>query len=321
MGRNTKWIEGHPDESAQEVASRALSARLERMWHYLDRADRQTQQDIEDVHQLRVFARRAAAAMEIFDAWLPPRRGRWMRKQVKRVRKAAGDARDLDVLVMRWTERSRIDPSDQTALLLDELADHRRWAQLPIGEIHEKLARKRFEHRVKKFIERVYLRGPRQPCHDRLDCLARASLGRLVGPFLEASRLESPDVQALHAFRIQSKQIRYAMEIFGGAFDESFRRDLYPLVAELQDRLGAINDHVTAHAYLCTWRDQANECATREALDGAIDNEGRDIERSRQEFLAWWTGQRRDDLRRRFAQYLQVPDAHGEAPRGIAPAG
>ena len=31
------------------------------------------------------------------------------------------------------------------------------------------------------------------------------------------------DAAALHAFRIQGKQVRYAMEIFAGAFDEDFR--------------------------------------------------------------------------------------------------
>ena len=57
------------------------------------------------------------------------------------------------------------------------------------------------------------------------------------------------DVQALHAFRIQGKQVRYAMEIFAGAFPPEFREQLYPIVETLQDRLGAINDHVTAQTH------------------------------------------------------------------------
>ena len=76
MGRNSKWIEGQPDDPIEKAARRALAARLERMWHYLERAVREPKSETENVHQLRVFTRRAASALEIFEAWLPERRGR-----------------------------------------------------------------------------------------------------------------------------------------------------------------------------------------------------------------------------------------------------
>ena len=92
MGRNSKWIDASPDDCTQRIAARALESRLERIGHYLARAVSEPRSETENVHQLRVFARRTAAALEIFDAWLPQRRGRWVSKQVKRVRKAAGAA-------------------------------------------------------------------------------------------------------------------------------------------------------------------------------------------------------------------------------------
>ena len=38
MGRNTKWVEGQPDESVELIARRRLTARLGRLWHFLEQA-------------------------------------------------------------------------------------------------------------------------------------------------------------------------------------------------------------------------------------------------------------------------------------------
>jgi CHAD domain-containing protein len=284
------------------------------LWHFLELAVLEPPSDTENVHQLRVYARRTAAAMEIFDDWLPRRRGRWIAKQLKRVRKAAGAARDLDVLDMRWTERRHEMPPEAAALLLDEVSSRRRDAQSPVEKVFHKLARKRFPRRAERFVKRVRLRADAaQPCDERLGCLARAALGRLVVPYLQAAAAEMSDAEALHAFRIQSKQVRYAMEIFGGAFDADFRQQLYPIVEALQDRLGAINDHVTAQQYLADWRAETCSCALQGAIDVGIEEERRWFEASRGEFLAWWTSDRRDELRRHFARYVEL-DTSGTPP-------
>lgn len=312
MGRNSKWIDSRPDDSVRRVARSALAARLERVWHYLELAVWQPQRETENVHQLRVFSRRAAAALDIFAAWLPPRRGRWMQKHLKRVRQAAGDARDLDVLWMRWMDRVEQIPSGHAALLLDQVKRRRREAQRPIEEIHAQLTRKRFDRRTAKFLKRVHARGGEGPGGERFACMARVALSRLVVPYLEAAAAEMADAEAMHAFRIQGKQVRYAMEIFAGAFDREFREDLYPVVATLQERLGTINDHVTARTHLAAWRDEADSCVLRQALESGLEHEQRSFDLARQEFLNWWTSERRADLGRRFARY--VPEIAGPPP-------
>jgi CHAD domain-containing protein len=306
MGRNSKWIEGQPDDSTEQVARRALAARLERMWHYLERAVREPKSEAENVHQLRVFARRAAAALEIFSAWLPSRRGQWMSKQVKRVRKAGGAARDLDVLRIRWSDRRERMSSGPAALLLEQVQHCRREAQRPIEEVYSKLVEKRFVRRTSRFLKRVRTQDGQPSDREPFGCMARVALGRLVVPYLAAARAEMGDAEALHAFRIQGKQVRYAMEIFAGAFNAEFRQELYPVVARLQDRLGAINDHVTAQTYLAGWRDKIDSCAIRDALEMGMQHERHCFDLSRQEFLAWWTSERREDLRQRFAQHVQL---------------
>lgn len=314
MGRNSKWIEGQPDDSTEQVARRVLAARLERIGHYLERAVREPKSETENVHQLRIFARRAASALEIFDAWLPPRRGRWMRKQVKRIRQAAGAARDFDVLRMRWSEPNERMPSAQAVLLLEQVKHCRREAQRPIEAIYRKLVEKRFARRTSRFLRRVRTRDGQRSVSEPFACMARIALDRLVVPYLAAARAEMADAEALHAFRIQGKQVRYAMEIFAGAFNAEFRDELYPVVATLQDRLGAINDHVTAQAYLARWLDETDSCAVRQALDVGVQHERHGFDLSRQEFLAWWTSGRREDLRRRFAQHVQLEATDDQPP-------
>ena len=146
-------------------------------------------------------------------------------------------------------------------------------------------------------------------CGDRFVCLARIALARVVSPYLATARAELDDAAAMHAFRIQSKQVRYAMEIFAGAFDEEFRTELYPLVVSLQDRLGAINDHVTAQTYFAGWHAEAGSCAVRAALEMGIDREQQALDESRRAFLDWWTAARREDMCHRFARYVEIAPA------------
>jgi CHAD domain-containing protein len=306
MGRNNKWIESKPDDTVRQVARRALKSRLKRTWHYLELAMRSSQRDSEDVHQLRIFARRTASAMDIFGEWLPARRGDWMRRQVKRIRQAAGEARDFDVLSMRWMSFVERHPCPQPALLLEHIKRHRQEAQQPIEAIYKKLIREEFARRTAGLIKRIREHAGQDVCTGQFGCMAHVALRRLVVPYLNTALAEMNDAEALHAFRIQGKQVRYAMEVFAGAFEADFRQQLYPVVATLQERLGAINDHVTAQAHFSCWLTETDSCATRQAIELGIHEEQQAFEASRREFLDWWTPERREDLCRRFAQYLKL---------------
>jgi hypothetical protein len=121
MRHSKKWIDSGPEEPVWQIASRVLESRLERLWNFLGRAVREPASETENVHQLRVFTRRSTAALEIFEPWLPAQRGRKVRKRVSKVRKAAGAARDLDVLRLRLQTRLEQAPSNNTSLLLEHV--------------------------------------------------------------------------------------------------------------------------------------------------------------------------------------------------------
>src|SRR6476646_8532702 len=110
-----KWLpDVSADDRAVDVAARALAGRLDAVRRYLKRAARTA--GPEDVHQLRVWARRADAALGLYAHLLPPRRVRWFRKWLNRLRRAAGRVRDSDVFARRvggpqdeWPVRLRAD--------------------------------------------------------------------------------------------------------------------------------------------------------------------------------------------------------------------
>src|SRR5262245_2600601 len=100
-----KWVEPiREGEAVAGVAVRSLRHRLDAVLHYLPLAAEQAGQSGEHVHQLRVWTRRADAALRLYRELTPRRRSRRMRKRLRRVRRAANDARDCDVLLRRLGE-------------------------------------------------------------------------------------------------------------------------------------------------------------------------------------------------------------------------
>ena len=106
MGRNSKWIECSPDDcTSADCRARAMAIAVGADWHYsIARAAQSAERDRKRAPVAGLRPPRGGGAGDLRD-WLPARRGRWVNKQVKRVRKAAGDARDLDVLRLGWIER------------------------------------------------------------------------------------------------------------------------------------------------------------------------------------------------------------------------
>src|SRR5215212_5938250 len=102
MAASGKWIDGiGPETTVAEAASRSLEPRLAVIAHSLPLAAHLAEHDIEHVHRLRVATRRAAAALKLYRDWLPRKSTRWIKKRLRQIRRAASEARDLDVLIER----------------------------------------------------------------------------------------------------------------------------------------------------------------------------------------------------------------------------
>jgi CHAD domain-containing protein len=304
MVRKGKWIDGTSAEQPVSAAARhALELRLAVLWHYLPLAARHADEDIEYVHQLRVASRRAVATLELFREVLPPRRAKWLLKQLKQVRRAAGAARDDDVFLERLEAWQRKRPA--VAMVLKQVRRHRRQAQKPVEKIHRKLVRKDFERQLSQFLKRIRWRGKQagEPCFGRS---AWQSLQQLVAQFEACAAGDFTNLEALHQFRIASKRLRYAMELFSAAFVADFRQQLYPQVEQLQELLGSVNDHAVARARLDCWLVESDDEQLSGALRKLAAAEHAAVKQSRARFLEHWTPERAADLRGQFARYLDA---------------
>jgi CHAD domain-containing protein len=308
MGRKRKWIAvDSPHEPVTRVTRRALKNRLVAVWDYLPSAAERPEKDPEFVHQLRVSSRRAMAAIEMFEALLPARRCEWFKKQLRKIRRAAGEARDLDVLSQRLAEMLRGEPCDAAQPIMDAAAEARRDAQPAICKIHRCLCDRQYKRRLGKLLKRVRPRGAALVVEPDFAEAGRDSMRRTVNAFFAASHDDLTDTANLHLMRIASKQVRYAMEIFAGAFPASMTEQLYPQIVELQEKLGEINDHVSALGRFQQWQSRAKTDESQSLLSRLMESEARLRDERIAAFQQYWNGDRGQRLRYQFSREFGDP--------------
>jgi CHAD domain-containing protein len=317
----SKWIVGtEPDQPVSRVARVALSQRLTVLQTYLRLAAKRADKDDEYVHQLRVSTRRAHAALRMFGSLLPPRRAERMRKQLKRLRRAAGVARDLDVLASRLSRRAETSSDSRLEPVIDRIHEERGQAQKRLVLERKRLKRADFESAAQGMLKRVHWRGS-QP-EPLFRDVALQSFHTAIDKFLQAATADLSELSLLHEMRLAGKRLRYAMELLAGVFEPAFKSRLYPAVQEIQDKLGHVNDHVTAATLLSQWSAEAS--VTESGLLAQLAAEERGFaEATRRQFQQWWTPQRIEELRREAARMKVVDPAERRLPveagnRGIA---
>lgn len=292
-----KWIDGlRPEGSVADAARLSLSARMAAVGHWLPLAASQAEQDDEYVHQLRVSTRRAVAALALYRSWLSTRKRRSITKRLKQIRRAAGAARDLDVLIARLRQEWHFaDGRDVVA----QIAARRAGAQPAIVKIASKMRRKeRLSRKTHALLESIRPRDVYGGEPGDFRTWAQARLAELAAEFFNAMPDQFDDPATLHPFRIRAKALRYAIELLAPAFDSELRTVHYATVEELQERLGNVNDHLVASRRFRQWSiDAATEDQNR-ALEELASRETASLADQIAEFREWWTADRVDSLRR-----------------------
>jgi CHAD domain-containing protein len=313
MAPSGKWIDGiGADSSVAEAARRSLALRLAAVNHWLPRAAYLADHDVEHVHRLRVSTRRATAALRMYRGWVPRRRARRLKKWLKKIRRAAGEARDLDVLGSRLAR----DDGERSERVLAMIGQRRAAVQPTVVKIADRCRRRdRWNRKTARFVAGVRARrgSKRQPADFRT--WASGRLVAVAEPFFAALPGESADAADLHRLRIRAKALRYTMELVASAFGPELRREHYPVVVELQERLGKIQDHVTAASRLREWADEVDDDALQEALRELAVEENARLDEESGEFHRWWTAERAESLRRGL-----MPQLAGEAATPLQPA-
>lgn len=297
-----KWIKiDSPAVSAVEVAENVLHQRMQYVEQKLPLAAHEYLLDVEHVHQLRVGCRRAEAALQAFRPLISDG-SKSLKKWLRQIRRAAGPARDLDVLLDRMKkggdELMRQD-------LVERLQRRRSEVQPRLLEVEALAAKGKLSRSVERCLDS--LRASKKPIKTiAFTDFANAALRKAGKPLRKLVKVEQFSLAELHQLRLAGKRLRYSIELFHGAFPHELRSEIYPLVEKLQNRLGRLNDHVTAQSLFQSWLTDmpANEIAAYLARRIIAEHEAANQLRS--DFVQWWTRERAGQIDSQLYQLTQI---------------
>lgn len=309
---DSKWIaQLAPETPVAEAARRVLLLRLGAVCEQLPLAVKEADRDPEHVHQLRVATRRAGAALDIFAPCLPEKAYRRTRKFLKRLRRAAGAARDWDVFLEDLgarLRRARAPLRPGLDFLLGYGSGQRAAAQAEL-ERTGLPALAGAEGRLAETLAAV--RPPESVPVAVLQDLARLMLRGLLAELEAAAGQDLGRYEHLHRVRILGKRLRYAMELFGGCFPGRFRTEYYPAVEQMQEMLGRANDSFVAAGRLealqarLTAERPKDWRRFRAGIESLLQFHRRRLPQERGRFLRWWRNWRRSGLGADFAELVK----------------
>lgn len=131
-----------------DYAAEVITRRLEKMLSHVEGV--RQNEEIEPVHQMRVWSRRSRAALDIFACCFPGKEFVEIERIVRSVTGALGEARDLDVMIETLEKRLEDLPPPQRPGLESFLAHLRRrrvTAQKAVEKALDQLERHDLVHR------------------------------------------------------------------------------------------------------------------------------------------------------------------------------
>jgi CHAD domain-containing protein len=295
MPRFNKWLNDiEPDDPVHRVARQAIRLRLAAVVHYLKAAGKKSRRE-DSIHQLRIWTRRTAAALRLFEPLVPPSAGKKMKKRLRKIRAAAGAERDCDVLL----ERLQAGEARPPRAILRGLKKRRREARAKFAALRKKKLRHGKLARQSDKLTGALAVGKRHSTSalPPFPAWCRAQLAPLGEQFFEWAASPLSSDAKLHELRIAGKRLRYALELAPAALPARAHRQLYQSLSDLQERLGTVCDHLSAVAQLQEWLHGAKSRKDRQALQAQIDREQKLLERDRRQFLRWWSISRQRRLR------------------------
>ena len=235
--------------------------------------------DIEKLHDMRVAVRRMRAAVQLFRHYLPKKHAAYLRKDLRRLGRALGPARDCDVMLANL-EAYRAELPAPTQDTFAPLV--RRW-QKKRGRAHNAMVRylagKRYRLLKQRIGPLLELVGPPVAASGTLNGQATAPtapqepLVATETPRLITKRyakllaygpsLHGASIQTLHTVRIDCKRLRYALEFLRETLSPQAEAAI-EVIKHAQDHLGEMNDAYVAGKDLRTLMKRW-QCATDDA--------------------------------------------------------
>lgn len=205
-------------------------------------------QDIEYIHRMRVASRRLRSALAIFAGCLPARKITAWTREVRKITRALGDARDTDVQidlvrqVFSNLPAANLQPGLRRLLL--RLSQKRvRLQSKVLLEVDELTGSGILAEMTTQFNESLAQFPEPLPNTRALYQLGFNSLSLRLDEFLAYEPyIYFPERAAeLHAMRIAAKRLRYEMEIFAPLYPEELKFHLQA-IRKAQETLGNVHD-------------------------------------------------------------------------------
>lgn len=243
-----------------------------------------------DVHRLRIATRRASAAVDVVRTLLPRRCRRWLKGALRKIRRAAGRVRDLDILaaadlrppLSNAVVRRRAQAGNRLQRCASRFCADvwKRHAGEAVDAVGKPLASSTIRHHVDRRLRLLTDRFAR-----RADCRLRRD-------------------QAIHRIRVAGKKLRYAIEASASIIAVPQGDEGEAVLRRIQDRFGAATDCVAVVAMLRRWADDEPDTDTRRAVVSARRRESKRAKKQKRACVDWWTSGRRDRLIRRLVDAI-----------------
>src|SRR5262245_21586606 len=190
-----------------EAARSVLTTRLEIVGKYLDAVAKAEKEEAENIHQLRVSSRRATAGLEILVDCFPSKIQAKAKKELKRLRRAAGGARDWDVFLHSMKMRNVPRPMRNAWDLVIGYA----LAQHELAKAQLRAEAQEYSQDFSEFCKGVITAIGQREHQVRLQTLSSlpvTALFPLARGLDEAAGRDLTDADNLHKVRIAGKKLR-----------------------------------------------------------------------------------------------------------------
>lgn len=282
-------------DSMPEAARKILDFHFRRLRNR--EAGARSGEDPEELHDMRVAARRMRAAWRVFDSSFKAAKTRKIRRRLGVLADRLGAVRDLDVLIDH-VESYRAELDEELRPGLDPLISlWRRQRTEARRQLVDELDSKdyaAFLDEMDEFLESgansaATLVAPTAP-HRVRDRAPSEIWGSYEAVRVYELVLPWADVETLHDLRISTKWLRYCLEFFGELLGPDSER-LLGRVAALQDHLGCLHDaDVAAKLTRDVLVARAGELSKNEtaAIGGYLQSREREVARRRRALGPVW---------------------------------
>ena len=278
-----------PSDSMREAAAKALRFHFQRMLQHVEGT--RVGCDPEELHDMRVATRRMRSALRLFGPYVTGRLVTQCNDSLRRLARALGDVRDMDVALLR-VETYLADFSSPEAESMDHLVDawrkRRRQARRLMLRYLDSRSYQGFLTDFRGLLEDLSSSGAATPETESVSRVAPRFL-YVLWQIVRAYRvvLEGAPVELLHALRIDCKRLRYALEFFREVLPKTVVA-VIPEIVATQDHLGEMHDAAVAIDMVDDFLSQRQDAAQIEGIMAYREACRADMDRSVQTFPSAW---------------------------------